>query len=121
LWRAYGVADDVGNGGYFALPTQPIAQVMIEVGAVLAQGFADGGEGIVAPLTFVASGAIADLIPTALIFDLCPFACSDGSDNVRAAHQRIPCVGACVDDGLVCVPHLMSEEICTQIFPDVFG
>jgi TnpA family transposase len=61
------------------------------------------------------------LIPTALIFDLCPFACSDGSDNVRAAHQRIPCVGACVDDGLVCVPHLMSEEICTQIFPDVFG
>jgi len=53
------------------------------------------------------------VIPTRLISDLCPFMCSDGTDEIGPIGDGVPGVTACLEDGLVGFPDLMTEGVAT--------
>src|SRR5471030_2989892 len=59
-------------------------------------------------------------IPTALSFDRCPMAFTDGAYDVWQAHQAVPGVAACLFNRGVGVPHRVRQLIAAQIRPDVF-
>jgi hypothetical protein len=60
------------------------------------------------------------IIPIRLNFDLCPVSACDGFNEVWDFCEIVPSVAAGVEDGFVSFPHLVSECVGTQIFPDVF-
>ena len=62
---------------------------------------------------------IAHLIPEALSVDVRPSASSDGSDTIRVADQKIPCVLASGNNGLVAFPHQQTQLVGTEVVPDV--
>ncbi len=64
-------------------------------------------------------GLLGGLIPTALIFDRCPFACGDGDDPLGVADEAVPGVAAGVNDGEIVVPHGHAEAVAAEIFPHV--
>src|SRR3954471_12467001 len=61
------------------------------------------------------------VIPTALNFDTCPVAASNGSNDLGRSHQKVPRLTACIDNGLIGVPDPHAEDVVTQIFPDILG
>ena len=60
------------------------------------------------------------IIPTALSTDLCPRACSDGSNGVWVVCEEVPRVAAGVDDVVVAFEDADGEFVGAQVGPDVF-
>ncbi len=80
-----------------------------------------GAQSLLQPLLDVVrrTRAQVSLIPTALDFDLCPGAAGDGGDLLWPTHQRVPGRAAGVHDGVVALPHAVTEEVGPQELPQV--
>ena len=62
----------------------------------------------------------SDIIPTPLLTDLRAIALPDGLNAFQVFDEEVPCVCACVDDVVVCLPDEVAKFVGAQIGPDVF-